>query len=60
MFMFLDEDGTYYYNHNYIIDIKFCWDNFKTYSESPDDITSNPTKYDIYLSDFSNLVIMNH
>ena len=44
MFMFLDEDGTYYYNQNYIIDIKFCYDNFKTCSESPDDITSNPTK----------------
>ena len=44
MFMFLDEDGTYYYNDNYIIDIKFCCANFKTCSESPDDITSNPTK----------------
>ena len=60
MFMFLDEDGTYYYNHNCVIDIKVYYNNYETYSESPDDITSNPTKYDIYLSDFSNLVNMNH
>ena len=53
MFMFFDEDGTYYHNYNCIIDIKVYYDNCETFTESPDNLTSDPIKFDIYLSDFS-------
>ncbi len=38
MFMFLDEDGTYYYNYNCVIDIKIYYNNCETCSERPDEI----------------------
>ena len=38
MFMFLDEDRTYYYNYNCVIDIKVYYNNCETCNESPDEM----------------------
>jgi hypothetical protein len=58
--MFLDEDRTFYHNYNCVIDIKVYYDNCEICTESPDDLTIEPIKFDIYLSDFSHLVILSH